>query len=45
MRSSERKVPVLEDERRDEGPHVEPETEPGGDHLHPDGRHVSGDGV
>ena len=45
MRSSERKVPILEDERRDQSPHVETEAEPRGDHLHPDRGHVGGDGV
>ena len=38
-------VPVLEDDGCDQGPHVDDEAEPGGNHLDPDGRHVCGDGV
>ena len=34
------KVPVLEDDGSHEGPHVQAEAHPGGDHLHPHRRHV-----
>ena len=40
-----RKVSVGEDQRCDQGPHVDDEAEPRGDDLDPDGAHVGRDGL
>ena len=40
-----RKVSVGEDQRGDQGPHVDDEAEPRGDDLDPDGAHVGRDGL